>query len=337
MDVCFLLVSPNESRSFRRKLLVWYRAHGRDLPWRRARDPYAVLISEIMLQQTQVATVIPRYHRWLRRFPSIGSLAAAAESDVLHAWQGLGYYARARNLHSAAKTLMRDHRGNFPHDAEAIHALPGVGRYTANAVATFAFNQSVPLVEANTARLLARLTNLQLPIDAAPGRSRLWEAAAAFLPKQNAAEHNSAMMDLGALVCTPQPKCQSCPVKRFCRATAPDRIPLKRRPTRTINTTEAHTFTFSRDRVLLEQSRTRWRGMWILPRLPRAGGEPALHTSHFPFTHHRVKLAVYRRRSARETSTRRWFSRESLHAIPIPSPHRRALAALLDQSAQKLW
>src|SRR3712207_1900094 len=151
-----MLASP---AAFRRTLLAWYGKHGRDLPWRHTRDPYAILVSEIMLQQTQVATVLPYYERWLQRFPDFHALAAANESDVLHAWQGLGYYARARNLHAAAKAVVSEHGGKFP---EQPSRLPGVGRYTANAVRTFAFDHSVPVVEANIARLLARLIDLQV-------------------------------------------------------------------------------------------------------------------------------------------------------------------------------
>ncbi|HTL79845.1 MAG TPA: hypothetical protein VL136_10605, partial [Candidatus Babeliales bacterium] len=152
--------SPDNLAAFRRPLVRWYRRHGRDLPWRRTRDPYAILVSEVMLQQTQVATVIPYYHDWLRRFPDFRSLARASENEVLRAWQGLGYYSRARNLHTIAKMLGDRLGGNFPREIEQMRKLPGVGKYTAHAVASFAFDQPVPIVEANTARVLARLFNL---------------------------------------------------------------------------------------------------------------------------------------------------------------------------------
>ena len=142
---------------FRSALNYWYRKNGRDLPWRRTRDPYAVLVSEFMLQQTQVATVMPYYKKWLQRFPNFAALAHASEAEVLHAWQGLGYYARARNLHATAKLVVDRHRGRFPRSIEQIVQLPGVGKYTAHAIATFAFDQSVPIVEANTSRVLSRL------------------------------------------------------------------------------------------------------------------------------------------------------------------------------------
>src|SRR5215470_3253568 len=162
-------------RALRRSLVGWYRRHGRDLPWRRTRDPYAVLVSEFMLQQTQVATVIPYYHNWLRTFPNLASLARASENEVLRAWQGLGYYARARNLHATAKTVVDRHGGQFPRAIGQMQQLPGIGRYTAHAVASFAFNRRVPIVEANTARVLARLFNFHESIDSDPGRKKLWE------------------------------------------------------------------------------------------------------------------------------------------------------------------
>jgi A/G-specific adenine glycosylase len=318
------------SSAFRRALLKWYREHGRDLPWRRSRDPYAILVSEFMLQQTQVATVIPYYHEWLRRFPDFSSLALATESEVLHAWQGLGYYARARNLHATAKVVMQEHGGVFPIEPEKMRALPGLGRYTANAVATFAFDQSVPIVEANIARVLARLFDMRLPIDSSAGANKIWDLATSLLPKQNASGFNSALMDLGALVCVArQPKCEICPARGMCAAEHPAELPNKRQRAAIKLLTEHHAFTFDRGRLLLEQSQERWRGMWILPRLTSDPGDGApLYSAEFPFTNHRVTLAVYRRTRPR-TSPHRWFSLDSLDSIPLPSPHRRAVTQLI--------
>jgi A/G-specific adenine glycosylase len=318
--------------SFRRALLSWYRKNARDLPWRRTNDPYAILVSEFMLQQTQVATVIPYYNAWLRRFPDFASLAAASEADVLHAWQGLGYYARARNLRATAIAVTEKHAGTFPGDLESIRRLPGIGRYTANAIATFAFDQPVPIVEANIARVLSRIFDVQAPIDTSAGRERLWATAAQLLPRRKAGRYNSALMELGALVCGVRPRCQSCPAKSFCRATEPTSLPRKKaRPSLELRT-EHHGFTLRRRRVLLEQSQDRWRGMWILPRLASAPeARRPLHRSEFPFTHHRITLAVYSdvpsRRKA--TGSQRWFLIHDLPSIPLPSPHRRALDDIL--------
>jgi len=323
-------VDSASAPSFRRSLLSWYRRNRRDLPWRRTTDPYAIFVSEFMLQQTQVGTVIPYYQEWLRRFPNVAALAAASESDVLHAWQGLGYYSRARNLRASAIAIVQKHGGRFPKSPDSICDLPGVGRYTANAVATFAFGQTVPIVEANIARVLSRLFDLQTPIDTSAGRERLWSSASGLLPRQNAGIHNSALMELGALVCGSRPKCSRCPVSRFCRATNPASLPRKKpRPILELRT-EHHGFVLRRGRVLLEQSTDRWRGMWILPRLTAAPRKAQpLHRSEFPFTHHRITLEVYRGRDASPTPTRRWFSRGDLHSIAVPSPHRRALIDLL--------
>jgi A/G-specific adenine glycosylase len=285
-----------------------------------------------MLQQTQVAAVLPYYREWMRRFPDFAALAAASEREVLHAWQGLGYYARARNLRAAAQIVAAKHRGNFPRSSDAIRALPGIGRYTANAVATFAFNQSLPIVEANIARLLARILDLQTPIDTTAGREALWTCAATLLPTRDAATFNSAIMDLGALVCTARPKCGVCPAKKFCRAKDPSVLPLKKARPSIKKHTEHHGFTIRRRRVLLEQSQDRWRGMWMLPRLssPPPLRQP-MHVSEFPFTNHRITLAVFRQESQprERTSTQRWFSIGTLDSLPLPSPHRRALNHIL--------
>lgn len=327
-------LSEKEAAQFRHRLLRWYRKNGRDLPWRRTTDPYAIFASETMLQQTQVSAVIPYYERWLLRFPNIESLARASESEVLHAWQGLGYYSRARNLHAAAKILRDKYGGILPSRFEELVALPGVGRYTANAIATFAFNRSVPLIEANTARVIARVFNVRVPIDERAGRNALWQAAEKLLPKRGARIHNSALMDLGATICTARPKCGICPVRNHCRAKDPSRLPLKKRRPREKRLTEFHSFDHARGRVLLEQSQKRWRGLWILPSLKRRpANESALYVSEFPFTHHRVTLSVFgTSRRMRPNETQRWFTIRNLEAIAIPSPHRRALRQLLSTS-----
>lgn len=321
---------------FRQALLRWYSRHGRDLPWRRTRSPYEILVSEVMLQQTQVATVLGYYNRWLRRFPNFKALARATENDVLHAWQGLGYYRRARNLRETAKIIQRQHGGIFPEDLGAIGELPGLGRYSANAIASFAFDQSVPIVEANTSRVLARLFNLRMPIDQGPGRTALWNYAAMLVPTRGAAAYNSALMDLGALVCLPKPKCPICPVREFCRARQPEGLPIKKPLPRIKQLVENHALVIERNRILLRRSNHRWRGMWILPplkldRFKRSSLQDPIYESAFPFTCHRVKLRIFRKsRPARETHMQRWFSFRQLHSIPIPSPHRRAITALLN-------
>jgi A/G-specific adenine glycosylase len=324
-------LSRKEAAQFRHRLLRWFQKNGRDLPWRRTTDPYAIFVSEVMLQQTQVSTVIPYYEQWLRRFPNIETLALAPESKVLHAWQGLGYYSRARNLHIAAKILRNKYHGIFPRQPEELAGLPGVGRYTANAIATFAFDHSVPIIEANIGRLLARLFNLRKPIDGSAGRKALWQIADALLPQGCARIYNSALIDLGATICTARtPKCGICPVQKFCRVRNPQTLPLKRSRPSTKRLSENHVFVVRRNRILLEQSVKRWRGMWILPRAQATLTMQPIYMSIFPFTNHRVDLQIFaRRQHSIKKQTQRWFSKRALDSIPIPSPHRRAITALM--------
>ena len=324
----------SQSVKFRRRLLSWYRRNGRDLPWRRTRDPYAILVSEFMLQQTQVAAVIPYYHKWLRKFPDFASLARASENEVLRAWQGLGYYARARNLHVTAKAVMNRHGGNFPRGIEQMRQFSGVGKYTAHALASFAFDQSVPIVEANTARVLARLFNLRESIDSGLGQRTLWEHATSLLPGSDAASFNSGLLDLGALICVARkPKCNVCSVKTFCRAKNPAALPVKNSRPETKRLIEMHALIVRRGRILLEQSHHRWRGMWILPPLQpdcfeqRRFRRP-IYESVFPFTHHRVTLRVYRRTAPKRIAPgQQWFG--SIDEVAMPSPHRRAAQSLI--------
>jgi A/G-specific adenine glycosylase len=331
------------ARAFRRSLLRWFRRHGRDLPWRQTCDPYAVLASEFMLQQTQVATVIPYYNAWFRRFPDFASLARACENDVLRAWQGLGYYARARNLHATARAVVDRYRGRFPRLVEQMQQLPGIGKYTAHAVASFAFDQSVPIVEANTARVLTRLFDFRKPIDSHASSQILWQNAAILVPKSNARIYNSALIDLGAIVCVArQPKCGICPVKKFCRAKNPQILPVRKSRPHTKRLIEKHAFVVRRRKILLEQSSTRWRGMWILPPLKLdcfkqpSVHKAAMYASVFPFTNHRVALKVYAERSPKiDKHSQRWIRINSLESLPIPSPHRRALQHLLQRDRHK--
>jgi A/G-specific adenine glycosylase len=330
------LISPKNIRAFRRSLLRWYPDHCRELPWRCTHDPYAILVSEVMLQQTQAAAVVPYYNRWLRRFPTIRSLARATESDVLYAWQGLGYYTRARNLHRCANLIVENFTGIFPSDPNKLKSLPGIGRYTANAIAVFAFDQPLPLVEANTSRVLARFCNIHDPIDSSYGRRKLWEASSKLVLKERARDFQNAMMDLGSLICTVRnPRCPVCPVRKFCRAREPGSLPRKRKRAAIVPLTESHRLCVIGDALLLEKSRQRWHGMWILPPLKldcfkqSNSRRRPIHTSVFPFTNHRVTLRVYRQRAHHvDPRVQRWFRREELNAIPIPSPHRRAINAL---------
>jgi A/G-specific adenine glycosylase len=196
---------------FRARLLAWYDSHARDLPWRKSRDPYRVWLSEIMLQQTRVAAVISHYHEFLRRFPTVEKLAAARESSVLAAWSGLGYYRRARMLHTAAKCIAGELRGEFPRTASGLKQLPGIGRYTAAAVASIAFGESIAVVDGNVERVLRRFFASDL------SQGKIWPAAETLLDRSRPGDFNQAMMELGATVCTPRaPACLTCPVTDLC-------------------------------------------------------------------------------------------------------------------------
>jgi A/G-specific adenine glycosylase len=196
-----------------RQLLDWYRAVRRDLPWRRTRDPYAIWLSEIMLQQTRVETVVPYYERFLRRFPDVATLAEAPLEQVLTEWSGLGYYRRARMLHAAAKVVAEDHASTFPRSAARLRALPGVGRYTAGAIASIAWGERAPLVDGNVARVLARIYGIEEDPTRGSGNARVWALAEGLVPEQDPGDFNQALMELGATLCIPRaPRCDACPL-----------------------------------------------------------------------------------------------------------------------------
>ncbi len=204
---------------FQRKLLTWYSKHKRDLPWRRTKDPYRIWVSEVMLQQTQVDTVIPYYRRWLKRFPTIRALARASLDEVLKVWEGLGYYSRARNLHKAAKVIVKRHKGKFPKEFEAILALPGIGRYTAGAIASIAFGLPYPVLDGNVSRVFVRLYAISKPPALPKIQQELWQHAEKLLPRKMPGDFNQALMELGAKVCLPKkPLCLFCPVTTHCEA-----------------------------------------------------------------------------------------------------------------------
>ncbi|KAF0107262.1 MAG: A/G-specific adenine glycosylase [Anaerolineaceae bacterium] len=205
--------------SLSNKLLRWYARHARDLPWRGHPDPYAVWVSEIMLQQTRVEAVVPYFARWMERFPSIPDLAAASEQEALLLWEGLGYYSRARSLHKAAKIVVEKFGGELPRDLPGLRALPGIGRYTAGAIASIAFGVDAAALDGNIRRVLARLFDVAVPADAPAGEKILWSLAEELLPPGRAGDFNQALMDLGASLCLPKnPRCLLCPLNADCLA-----------------------------------------------------------------------------------------------------------------------
>jgi A/G-specific adenine glycosylase len=273
-------VESEEWRTFRRQLRAWFDRHARRLPWRGRTDAYAVWLSEIMLQQTQVATVVGYFERFLLAFPTIEALAGAAEDEVLRLWEGLGYYRRARQLHRAAKIIVAEHGGAFPRDAEAVRRLPGIGRYTAGAILSIAFDAREPILEANTLRLFCRLLGYSGDPRSPAGQRLLWSAAEAALPRRGAGRLNQALMELGSQVCTSAaPRCDDCPVGQVCRANRQGRqqeIPRRAKRPRIESVREAAVLVRKGCRVLLLRwpEGRRWAGLWDFPRFPISGRTP---------------------------------------------------------------
>jgi A/G-specific adenine glycosylase len=327
-------------KEFRQRLCAWFRRHGRDLPWRQTRDPYAILVSEMMLQQTTVAAVVPYFERWMKRFPSVHELAAADESEVLALWQGLGYYRRARNLHAAAKKISVGLAGKFPRDYDGLRDLPGVGDYTAEAVRAFAFDESVPVLDANVIRVVARLFDIRTPVDTAKGLAKVRGKLEELLPSKGGHEFVSAIMELGALVCRAgRPDCLLCPVKSFCEAKHPEKLPVKA-PKAAIKERSEHAAWVSDGKaVLLQQSTARrWGGLWRLPPLDdEPPGGPAVELT-YSIVRERVRLRVHRMRKgglSASAEPRKAFSLRELEQIAVPSPHRRAIAKMIQEVSDR--
>jgi A/G-specific adenine glycosylase len=266
---------------FRRRLLAWFRRNARDLPWRRNRDPYRVWVSEIMLQQTTVAAVVPYFERFMAALPDIAALAAAREETVLRLWEGLGYYRRARQLHRAAQVLATEHGAEIPNDADAIRRLPGIGRYTAGAILSIAFDRAEPILEANTVRLISRLLAYRGDPARAEGQRLLWQTAESLLPVRGAGAFNQALMELGSQVCRPRdPDCPHCPVAELCatnRAGLQASIPAPRQKKNFEDVRTAAVVIRRRGKVLLVRNGDgeRWAGLWDFPRFECLSGATA--------------------------------------------------------------
>ncbi len=334
-----------------RRLLAWYEEEKRVLPWRDNPDPYAVWVSEIMLQQTRVETALPYYQRWMARFPDVASLAAAEEREVLSLWEGLGYYTRARNLHRAAREVMRHYGGQLPAEKEALRALPGIGEYTAGAIASMAFGRDEIAVDGNVLRVMARLFAIEKPIDTAAGRRAVAERVRACLPAGRAGDFNQALMDLGARLCLPrQPRCGACPLQADClaqqsgrQAEFPRRRP-RRRPPKVVVTAAVIT---RGGRVLIAQrpSGGLLGGLWEFPGGKLEPGEslhaclqreireelgaaiqvgPSLGVYRHAYTHFQVTLHAFRAWLLAGESPRpvqvqalRWVQLEELTSFPM--------------------
>jgi len=240
---------------FSQKLLTWYAEHQRKFPWRQHPAPYPVWVSEIMAQQTRLETMLPYFQRWMQRFPSISALAEASQQDVLNLWEGLGYYSRARNLHQAAKIVVESYSGELPNTRPELETLPGIGRYTAGAIASIAFGQDEAVVDGNVKRVYARLFQVTEPVNTPAGEKEIWSLAETHLPRGQAGDYNQALMDLGATICLPrQPLCSVCPLAEDClarRNDQTDQLPVKKQKSQSPHHTVTAAILHGEDRQVL--------------------------------------------------------------------------------------
>lgn len=325
--------TPARLRAFRRDLGAWYKANARDLPWRRTRDPYRIWISEIMLQQTRVAAVIPYFERFLSRFPDVAALAAASDDDLLSAWAGLGYYSRARNLRSAARKIVA--AGDFPRSYDAILELPGIGPYTAAAVASICFGIPRAVLDGNVMRVLSRLTHDDGDILSSRTRDRMQATAQSLLSPSEPATHNQAVMELGATLCIPRdPKCKSCPVIKYClarQAGLERELPVKARRAEIRRVGRTLLVAIRNGNILLwqrAQDAAMLGGFWELPephQLPEAKSVKLLHQFSHAITNHIYDFQVVRARAGQLSPILQWMPLEQLPALPLSTVTRKAL------------
>ena len=337
-------------------LLQWYKKNRRDLPWRRSRDPYAIWVSEIMLQQTQVATVIPYYQKFLKSFPTVRHLARADLSKVLKVWEGLGYYSRARNLHRASRIVSNHFNGKIPDNLMDLRPLPGIGRYTAGAILSIAFNKEVPILDGNVKRVLSRV----FVISGNPARGKteslLWHLSESLLPKGHASSFNQGLMDLGAMICTPkEPQCSKCPLRNLCKGKAsgdPQRFPRKILKKK-IPHRESVSAVIKKDgKVLLHQRPPvgLLGGLWEFPNWPieektnpkdyleqkvksniglTVKSKEPIGSFHQTFSHFKLTLHVFHCQYRKGKSKGRWVLIKNLSLFPMSRIHRR-IAERLD-------
>jgi A/G-specific adenine glycosylase len=327
--------AANRQQSIAEALLAWYRRGHRDLPWRRTRDPFSIWVSEIMLQQTRAQAVVPYYERFLARFPDVETLAAATEDEVLALWSGLGYYSRARNLRRGAIAVGAS--GGFPRDYAGIRQLPGVGDYTASAIASIAFELPHAVLDGNVLRVVARVENDPSDIASPPTRERFREVAQRWLDRRHPGEFNQALMELGATVCQPRnPLCLLCPLAAFCRAqeqATTSQLPVKRAKAEAVRLNGTLLVVRRRGRVLLRRigpEARRMAGFWELPapeHLPRGGEPRAIGEFRHSITYHRYTFTVVsvEKMPAPAGPAFRWFEPLQIQRIPLSTTARKAL------------
>jgi A/G-specific adenine glycosylase len=366
-----LCLSASLVKPFQKSLTTWYHKTKRDLPWRHTSDPYAIFVSELMLQQTQVATVIPFYNRFLQRFPTVQTLAAADLQEVLGLWAGLGYYRRARHLHQAAQDVVNKHAGLFPSTAAGLLTLPGIGRYTAGAIASIAFNAPAAILDGNVMRVLARVTNLQEDISLPQTQAKLWSLAETLTPARDPGSYNQALMELGATICSPRnPQCMLCPIQSLCRSLTQgtqNEVPIKKVKTKAKTVRRCALVVRDREMILLLQ-RPRgviWEELWEFPSLeiPQLNSRSQISDEvqrqlglsvamdqwesrlEHQLTHRTMKYRIVRGQLVERTDgvrlpkcdaghyvDFRWVHQRALHTLPVGRITHKLAAAALDQT-----
>lgn len=340
---------PSKVTSWQERLVEWFTADGRSYPWRDTSDPYAILVSELMLQQTQIRTVLEKryFENWLERFPTLDSLARADETEVLKAWQGLGYYNRARNLQRAARKIIADFDGKFPRNLESIESLPGVGRYTAGAVLSFAFDKPAPIVDGNIIRVLARVFQFTEPVDTTTAKKQIWEWAETLTSPSHPRIYNSAIMELGQRICSrDSPSCGTCPVRDHCESAGTESastLPIKQKTASVTRKKESVVLLVTDNRILLErESGSRRQGLWKLPALRDSWKEDVelIYQSEYPITRYRVEMSVYS--PTEKNKTIQWES-EGLEWIdldeelpPLGSPYLKTIEKFINSEQGNL-
>ena len=334
------ITAMKDREGFRDSLAEWFSNYGKDYPWRRTREPYPILISEVMLQQTQIATVLGGgfYLRFLEMFPDVESLSTAEDERLLKAWEGLGYYRRVRMLRESARAVIAEHGGKFPIDLAALMKLPGVGRYTAGALRAFAFDLPAVVVDGNVARVLSRVMDFSAAVDTTAGQKQLWEWAEALADPERPRIYHSALMELGQTICRPGvPDCLKCPVVGFCKTREPENLPVKKQKT-VVTAVDEHAL-WLRDeegRLLLHREGGKRReGLWKLP--TREAAEismlPVLDEHHYTITRYRVTLRVHDgapfKKRLHPAVDEVWQNLDEVLGLAMPSPFRRAIERLL--------
>jgi A/G-specific adenine glycosylase len=353
-------LSPPQIAKIQKKLLQWYRKNGRELPWRMTRDPYAIWISEIMLQQTQVATVIPYYQKFLKLFPTVRHLAKADLSKVLKVWEGLGYYSRARNLHRASRLISNHFHGRVPDQPKDLLTLPGIGRYTAGAILSIAFNKAAPILDGNVKRVISRLVAVSDNPAQGKTEARLWHLSESLLPKGHAGSFNQGLMDLGATICSPkEPQCPLCPLRDLCKGQTsgdPERFPAKPLKKKIPHIEAISAVILKNGKVLLQQRPPEGLlgGLWEFPNWPVEGekdlkecltykvrseiglnvkSEEPIGSFQQTFSHFKLTLQVFHCRPLNRKVRGKWVPIQKLHTLPMSRIHRR-IAEEIDGKTQ---